>query len=129
MAPNTNFSIKIGTGALYKLSLGAVLKKHEKTIRKSIVFYGPKPSSSIEKQTLLLILGHSEKQWKNYPKRVPKSRSKSFENDHWAVKVRFIHRCYRFGPLSKKHVFSICPKRPIIITNRPKYAQGQILSF
>ena len=35
-------------------------KNNEKTFRESIVFYGPKPLENIEKQTLLLVLGHSK---------------------------------------------------------------------
>jgi hypothetical protein len=33
MAPKSNFSVKIGTGTLFKRSPGAVLKKHEKTTK------------------------------------------------------------------------------------------------
>ena len=56
----------------------------------------------LKNKHFLLILGHSKKQWKNYLKRVPKSNPKATQNDHWAVKVRFIHRYYRFWPLLKK---------------------------
>ena len=47
-----------------KSGLEKTFKIYEKTIGKSKVFDGLKPLKSIEKQTLLLILGHSHKRWK-----------------------------------------------------------------
>ena len=52
-----------------------------------MVFDGPKPLKSIEKQTLFLILGHSQKQWKNDAKGDLKSHALESKMATWASQV------------------------------------------
>ena len=71
-----------------------------------MVFDNPKRLRSIEKQTLFLIFGHSQKCWKIDAKRDPRSHGFGYKIDHWALKGRFI-AC--FGLIldeSKKRRFS-----------------------
>ena len=76
------------------------MKKQWKHYQKINCFSWSKTSENKLKNIFFfLILGHSNKQWKNDPKRVPKSHPKSIENDHGALKDRFIAR---FGLILEK---------------------------
>ncbi len=55
-----------------------------------MVFDGPKPLKSIEKQTLFSIFGHSNKLWKNDAKGDLKSHVLGSKMATWASQVRLI---------------------------------------
>ena len=70
-----------------------------------MVFYGPKPLKSIEKQTLFLILGHSKKLRKKHAKGELKSYVLGSKMATWASQVRLIFRFVTFCCDAKKPSF------------------------
>ena len=70
-----------------------------------MVFDGPKPLKSIEKQTLFLILGHSKKQWKNDAKGDLKSHVLGSKMATWASQVRLILWFWTFWCDAEKSSF------------------------
>ena len=80
-------------------------KSYEKNIGKSMVFDGPKPLKSIEKQTLFLILGYSKKQWKNDAKGDLKSHVFRSKMATWASQYRLIVWFLTFWCGAKKSSF------------------------
>ena len=101
------------------------MKKQWTTIRKPIFFYGPKPLESNEKQILFLILGHSKKPMK---KRSKKGFQKSFKigwKRPWGRQASIYSSILSiWAPVEKNMFFRSATKRPKIIKNRSKCAQG-----
>ena len=80
-------------------------KIYEKKIGKSMVFDGPKPLESIEKQTLFLILGHSKKHEKTIPKGTSKVMFFGSKWRHGPPRFDLSFVFWRFAAMPKNHHF------------------------
>ena len=90
-----------------------------------MVFDGPEPLKSIEKQTLLLILGHSKKQWKNDANRDLKSHVFRTKMVTWAFQFRLIIWFLKFWCDARKSSFlDAFPMDQEIEKSRALWRQG-----
>ena len=90
-----------------------------------MVFDGPKPLKSIEKQILFLILGHSKKQWKTYAKGDLKSHVLGSKMATWAYQFRLIIWFLKFWCDAKKSsCLDAYPMDQQIEKNEPWGAKG-----
>ena len=89
-------------------------KNYEKEIEQSIVFDGPKPLKSIEKQTFVLIFVHSEKNWKKDAKGTSKVMFGGPKWRHGPPRFDLSSDLLRLGAMPKNHHFwtpSRCTKK------------------
>ena len=102
------------------------MKIDEKTIGKSMVFDGPKPLKSIEKQTLFLILGHSKKTMKKRCRRGPQKSCFGVQNCDMGFPVSTYHLIFDvLVRCPKIIIFGRLPDGPKNRKNRALGRQGQ----